>query len=162
MMSTVARAGLDVPTTNVTGTQVELPGGVYPVEFASGTVYIHGSGETNILRVDIAKTGPQHMRGLMYRTDLAESAGMLFVYPLPHQGRFWMFDTFIPLSVAYADQNGTIFQIIDMMPCGENRTECEARSYTANRPFRFALEVNQGYFDRHGIRVGDRISYLAD
>ena len=140
--------------------RIELPNGIHPVEFTTTTVTIHSAGGVYNFQVEIAITGPQHRRGLMYRTELAESAGMLFVYPREHQGRLWMFNTYMPLSVAFADADGTIFQITDMEPCGElTRAECERRAYAAARPFRFALEINQGEFTRHGIRVGDRLSY---
>lgn len=143
--------------------RIELPNGVHAVDFSTATVSIHSAGGVYNFQVELAKTGPQHRRGLMYRTELPESAGMLFVYPREHQGRLWMFNTYMPLSVAFADADGTIFQMTDMQPCGElSRAECESRAYAAARPFRFALEVNQGDFARHGIRVGDRLSYRPD
>lgn len=145
------------------GAPLALPAGVHPVEFGSGTVVIHSAAGRHAVQVEIARTGPQVQRGLMYRTTLPERGGMLFIYPKPHQGSFWMLNTLIPLSIAYADDHGVIFQITDMVPCGDiSAAECSRQSYPAQRPFRYALEVNRGYFSRQGVRPGDRIELLAD
>jgi uncharacterized membrane protein (UPF0127 family) len=154
-------AAVDATTQN--GSQLVLPAGVQPVEFAAGEVIIKSATGTHSLRVEIAETGPQVERGLMYRTSLPENGGMLFIYPKVHRGSFWMFNTFIPLSVAYADERGVIFQIGDLVPCGNlSAAECAEQAYPARQPFRFALEVNQGYFERRGISVGDRLDYVRD
>lgn len=143
--------------------QLSLPAGVRPVEFAAGKVNIQSATGRHTLQVEIAETRRQIERGLMYRTSLPETGGMLFIYPKANKGSFWMFNTFIPLSVAYADEHGVIFQISDMVPCGNlPESECAKKTYPARQPFRFALEVNQGYFARRGISVGDRIEVVAD
>ena len=87
-------------------------------------------------------------QGLMHREHLPEDAGMLFIFPRREQRSFWMRNTLIPLSVAFLDDNGEILQIEDMRPKDETRI----RSKTM---VRYALEVNQGWFTRHGIEVGD-------
>ena len=98
----------------------------------------------------------------MYVYTLAEDCGMLFSYPWPLKGSFWMFNTYIPLSIAFADDAGVIFQIGDMLPCTNlTEDECSRQSYSAQRPFRYALEVNQGYFEQRHIRIGDRIRIEA-
>jgi uncharacterized protein len=145
------------------GGNFTLPAGVHPVAFGSGTVVIHSTAGRHALRVEIARTGPQVQRGLMYRTTLPERNGMLFIYPKPHHGSFWMLNTLIPLSISYADEHGIIFQITDMVPCGDiSAAECSRQSYPAQRPFRYALEVNRGYFSRQGVRPGDRIELLTE
>lgn len=142
------------------GSQLALPAGVQPVTFAAGMLSIQSATAVHTLRVEIAETSQQIERGLMYRSALPEDSGMLFVYSHVHRGSFWMFNTLIPLSVAYADERGVIFQIGDMVPCGRLAAEeCARQAYPARQPFRFALEVNQGYFARRGISVGDRIEY---
>jgi len=159
--SVCAQSQLGATPTN--STHLALPAAVHPVEFGTGTVLIHSSTGRHALRVEIARTGPQVQRGLMYRATLPESAGMLFIYPKPHQGSFWMLNTLIPLSIAYADERGVIFQITDMEPCGTiSAAECLTQSYPAQRPFRYALEVNRGYYSRQGIAPGDRIELVAD
>ena len=146
------------------GCALALPPGVSPVDFASGTVMVHTrSGITHRLAVEIAESDVQRERGLMYRTSLAAERGMLFVYPAAQVGGFWMFNTLIPLSVAYADADGVIVQITDMSPClSQEARGCPQDDYRAVAPFQYGLEVNQGYFAARGIGVGDRIEYQRE
>jgi len=107
-----------------------------------------------VVWVEIARTPEQHTRGLMFRKKLPEDAGMLFVYDKEDFRRFWMKNTYIPLSLAYIDSDGVIFQIEEMEPLDE-------MSVVSMRPARFVLEVNRGWFREHGVGIGDRISNLA-
>jgi len=107
-----------------------------------------------VVWVEIARTEKQHARGLMFRKKLPENAGMLFVYDKEDFRRFWMKNTYIPLSLAYIDSEGVIFQIEEMEPLDE-------MSVVSMRPARFVLEVNRGWFREHGVGIGDRISNLA-
>lgn len=151
------RNGVTV-TTTPNGSRLELPGGVPPIDFQPGVVEVHGNDQIVRLRVEMAETEAQRERGLMYRTSMPEDAGMLFVYPQEVEGGFWMYNTHLPLSVAYVDGEGTIFQITRMMPCpSEFASLCP--SYPAQRPFQYALEVNQDVFARHGIGPGARVTF---
>jgi uncharacterized protein len=143
------------------GSRLQLPAGVAPVAFGSGTAILHTrTGETHRLDIEIAETDTQRQRGLMYRASMPEESGMLFIFPEQREGGFWMFNTRIPLSVAYAGDDGVIFQIVDMDPCmSRTAAFCVRQDYLAQAPFRYGLEVNQGYFARRGIDVGDRIEF---
>lgn len=149
-------AGAAAVTPN--GSRLELPQGVQPVEFPVGTVQIQSGDTTHTLRAEFATTPAQRERGLMYRTSMPEDAGMLFIYPAEQEGGFWMYNTLIPLSIAYADENGVISQITQMEPC-ESPYASMCPTYPARVPFRYALEVNQGYYAARGIQAGDRILY---
>jgi uncharacterized protein len=143
------------------GSRLELPSGIEPVEFATGTLQIHGNEQVHTLRIEIAETDEQRERGLMYRTHMPEDAGMLFIYPSEVQGGFWMFNTHIPLSLAYLNRDRVIFQIVQMEPCeSEFATMCPA--YPSRRPYQYGLEVNQGYFEARGIAPGARIVFQRD
>jgi uncharacterized membrane protein (UPF0127 family) len=145
-------------STTPNGSRLELPAGVQPVDFAPGTVEIHtASGATHTLHVEIAENDAQRERGLMFRTAMPAEAGMIFIYPEQQpDGAFWMYNTRIPLSIAYADSAGVIATILEMEPCrSEYQTLCP--NYPAGAPFQYALEANQGYFMEHGVRPGDRI-----
>lgn len=102
------------------------------------------------LQAEIANDALSRSNGLMYRKSLPEFRGMLFVYNDPDRLRFWMRNTWIPLSIAFLDDDGTILQIEDMRPKDESHT-------LSKEMVRYALEVNQGWFERKGIRVGDTI-----
>ena len=87
----------------------------------------------------------------MFRESLGANRGMLFVFFEPTTSGFWMKDTLIPLSIAFFDRDGRIVDIVDMDPC--KREPC--RVYASDAPYVGALEVNQGFFERNGIEVGD-------
>ena len=109
------------------------------------------SGEKVEVRVEIADNASERARGLMHRTALAENRGMLFVFRREEWLSFWMKDTLIPLSIAFMDSDGRIVDIQDMKPLDD-----DPPSYVSARPARYALEVNQGFFEEHGVEVGDR------
>jgi uncharacterized membrane protein (UPF0127 family) len=116
------------------------------------TVTIDASGGEEVeVRVEIADDASERARGLMHRTALAENRGMLFVFPDEERLSFWMKNTLIPLSVAFMDSEGRIVDIQDMKPLDD-----EPPSYVSAEPARYALEVNQGFFEKRGIEVGDR------
>jgi uncharacterized membrane protein (UPF0127 family) len=154
----------NLPTTP-NGSTIALPEGVESIDFELGTVTITTDDATYTLTAEIAETPRQRQRGLMFRTSMPEDAGMMFVFQASQSGGFWMFNTILPLSIAYIDSSGTIVTIRDMEPCaGRTQTECsqEAAAYLASAPYRYALEVNQGYFDARDITVGDSVNYTTD
>ena len=105
-----------------------------------------------LLKVEIASTPETWRRGLMFRKSLPEDHGLLFIFPQATGSAFWMKNTYIPLSIAFADQNGKILRILDMEPC----TKDPCLTYYPGVAYRQALEVNQGWFARHGVKEGDR------
>jgi uncharacterized membrane protein (UPF0127 family) len=116
------------------------------------TVTIDSSGGGKVeLMVEIADDPPEQTRGLMERTALGEDRGMLFVYPDEQVRSFWMKNTLIPLSIAYIASDGSIVDLQDMKPLDDDPPH-----YVSAEPARYALEVNEGYFEKHGIKVGDR------
>ncbi|MDR3160907.1 MAG: DUF192 domain-containing protein [Spirochaetaceae bacterium] len=108
-----------------------------------------GGGEVSI-RAEIARTDEDRARGLMYRKQLPDGEGMLFVFDRDRILSFWMKDTVIPLSIAFIGYNGRILEIRDMQPR-------DLSSIRSGRAARYALEVPQGWFDRVGITAGDRL-----
>lgn len=115
------------------------------------------SGEEVEVRVEIADDPSEQSQGLMNRTSLGENRGMLFVFGNESTRAFWMKNTLIPLSIAYIDSEGRIVDIQKMEPAG-NQTVSDARlpRYVSAEPAQYALEVNQGFFEEHGVEVGDR------
>lgn len=120
-------------------------------------LHIGTGGGAVSLRVEIAATPSARARGLMGRAALATDAGMLFVYPQaqdPARG-FWMYRTRIPLDIAFLDADGRILLVLGMEPCRRLSWRCPR--YTPGVAYWAALEVNRGFFTRHGIGVGDRV-----
>ena len=112
--------------------------------------------ETVQVKAEIADDEAERRRGLMERTELAENAGMLFVFGREQELSFWMRNTRIPLSIAYIDANGRIVDIEDMEPFDDQTKHPSAE------PSKYALEVNQGFFEERSIEVGDRVEVPAE
>lgn len=93
------------------------------------------------------------MRGLMHREQLPEDQGMLFVFEAAQIQSFWMRNTFIPLDIAFIDANGKIIDVQRMEPLDETR------SYYSPAPVPYVLEVNAGWFERNGIKVGETVKF---
>ena len=110
-----------------------------------------------VLQVEIARTKAEREQGLMGRNRLGATAGMVFLYPEPRRGSFWMKDTLIPLDIAFYDGRGRILRMLTMQPC--RRDPCTL--YDPGVSFRAALEVKAGSFRRWGVRAGDRIVVRA-
>ncbi|TNF00004.1 MAG: DUF192 domain-containing protein [Gammaproteobacteria bacterium] len=108
--------------------------------------------------LEIARTFNERQRGLMERTRLAERTGMLFIYDQnrsPDHG-FWMYNTLIPLDIAYLSSSKRIVNIQTMTPCASSDSS-QCPTYPAGKPFRYAIEMNSGYFETNRIDVGDRL-----
>jgi len=104
----------------------------------------------HLIRAEVANTFDSRARGLMFRKTLGANSGMLFVFPDVSTHCMWMKNTYVPLSVAFMDEQGTIVSIHDMQPQNES-------SHCAAKPARFALEMNQSWFAQKGIKPGAKI-----
>jgi uncharacterized membrane protein (UPF0127 family) len=117
------------------------------------TLRIASAGGDVSLEAELAITETERSTGLMFRSDLEDGKGMLFVFDHDEVLSFWMKNTLIPLSIAFITYDGKILEIKDMQP--------EAlRSVESSRMVRYALEVPQGWFARAGIEAGDAVSGL--
>jgi uncharacterized membrane protein (UPF0127 family) len=111
--------------------------------------------------LELARTPAEHQRGLMFRDYLPPDSGMLFVYTFESRESYWMFNTLIPLSIAFIDRDGTIVDIQDMARLDDPSNESEAARfvYPSAAPYWYALEVNTGWFLEHGVGVGQQIMF---
>jgi uncharacterized membrane protein (UPF0127 family) len=126
--------------------------------FDSTRVRLLRQQDTLALQVELARSPEQKSMGLMERRRLAANAGMLFVYDSTQPGNagFWMYRTRIPLDIAFLDTLGVIRALRSMVPCPTTIAE-GCPSYTPDVPYQYALEVNAGFFTRHGVEVGQRL-----
>ena len=104
------------------------------------------------LYVEIADDAQEQRRGLTRVENLPADQGMAFVWTEPVEGTFWMKDTLIPLSIAFVDEGGRVVGIRDMPPCGSD----PCPHYGIDEPYVLAIEANLGWFDDHGVELGDR------
>jgi uncharacterized protein len=99
---------------------------------------------------EVAATEQTRELGLMHRRSMASHAGMLFVFDAPDAYCFWMKNTLIPLSIAFIDGDGVIVNIDDMAPQTET-------NHCATKPAKYALEMNQGWFQQNRIGAGAKV-----
>lgn len=95
-----------------------------------------------------AITYPEITNGLMFRKEMGENEGMLFVFREPHRASFWMKNTLLPLTCAYIDRKGVILEVRNMKPLDETPIE----AVTAE--VQYVLEMNHGWFERKGVKPG--------
>jgi uncharacterized membrane protein (UPF0127 family) len=109
------------------------------------------AGGRHVVAVEVARTEAEQQRGLMFRQELAEDAGMLFIFPGSARRAFWMKNTLIPLDMLFVDEAGVVAGIVRQ---AEPLT-LEPRD--PGVPCRFVLEVRGGWADRHGVEPGARL-----
>lgn len=103
------------------------------------------------IEAEVAADQTNRMQGLMNRRSMGANQGMLFVFQQKERHCMWMRNTFLPLSVAFLDEEGKIINVEDMKPQTDD-------SHCAARPARFALEMNLGWFSNRGLKPGQRIA----
>ncbi len=103
------------------------------------------------LSAQVAQTPEQRQIGLMFRKEMPQAEGMLFVFEQPSQQCFWMKNTMLPLTAAFVADDGTIVNLEDMKP---QTTE----SHCSLKPVRYVLEMNQGWFAKKGVKAGFKLA----
>ena len=99
----------------------------------------------------VAATPEQRSIGLMFRKEMPQHEGMLFIFEQPSVQCFWMKNTLLPLSIAFLADDGTVVNVADMKPQALD-------SHCSAKPVRYALEMNQGWFAKRGIKAGARLT----
>ena len=128
--------------------------------FAEAALSIeHPDGTTLCACVLEADTPAERSRGLMRVTDLEGYDGMLFVYREDVETRYHMRDTPRRLSIAWFTAAGAVVSVQDMAPCGDTG---DCPRYDAGAPYRFALEVFAGDFERLGVTSEATITRVDD
>jgi len=105
----------------------------------------------HLIDAQLAITPEQRTKGLMFRREMPQIEGMLFVFEQASSQCFWMMNTLLPLTAAFVADDGTITNLADMKPQTTN-THCSVK------PVRFVLEMNQGWFAKHGIKAGFKLA----
>ena len=125
---------------------------------APSSVAVCIDGHQQVIRAEIADTDASRARGLMMREQLGQHQGMWFRYTTERSGDsgFWMYNTWIPLDIAYLDNQQRIVKIIQMQPC-ESIDPSRCAVYRPNVPYYGALEMNLGYFADHQIKLGAKV-----
>jgi hypothetical protein len=105
----------------------------------------------HLIDTQVAATPEQRSTGLMFRRQMPQSEGMLFAFEQAEQQCFWMKNTPLPLTAAFVADDGTIVNLADMAPHSTD-------SHCSEKPVRFVLEMNRGWFAKKGIKAGFKLS----
>jgi len=111
------------------------------------TVAFSNDGKVASLNVEVAATPEAMQKGLMFRKQLAADSGMLFDFKTDTTTSFFMKNTSIPLSIAFINSAGKVLAINNMKPF-------DLTPVAPPGPYRYAIEVNQGWFKANGIKQG--------
>lgn len=104
----------------------------------------------HLIDTQVARTNAQRQTGLMHRPSMPQTEGMLFVFDEPATQCFWMKNTLLPLTAAFVADDGRIVNLANMKP---QTTD----SHCSTQPVRYVLEMNQGWFDKKGIKAGSKL-----
>jgi len=101
--------------------------------------------------VELAITPTQKQQGMMYRKELAEDRGMLFLFAYTGNQTFWMRNTYLPLDIIFIGEDLEIKGIV------ENAQPESESILTIDKPCRYVLEVNGGFCQKFGVKTGDKV-----
>ena len=105
----------------------------------------------HLIQVQLAQNFEQRQIGLMWRKEMPQNEGMLFVFEQPAMQCFWMRNTLLPLTAAFVSDDGSIVNLADMKPMNDD-------SHCSTKPVRFVLEMNQGWFAKRNIQAGFKLT----
>lgn len=114
---------------------------------------VKADGTRHSFSVELVDTDESRARGLMYRTDLADDAGMLFDFLSERPVSFWMMNTYIPLDMIFVAADGTVRNI------HANARPHDRTSIPSDGPVRFVLEIPGGRAAELGLAAGDRMEH---
>jgi uncharacterized membrane protein (UPF0127 family) len=107
------------------------------------------------IQAEVADTAEERSRGLMYREQLEEGEGMLFVFEEEAAHSFWMKNTLIALDIIWVGRNKKVVHVETTLPC----TTEACQSYVPNTPALYVVEANAGFAEDNGIEVGDAVEF---
>lgn len=131
-------------------------------EFPTTELTIKTANDEIELETEIADDEAERTQGLMHRGDLDDDRGMWFVFEDEALRRFWMKNTLIPLDIMFFNKDLELVRIVEgMQPCIPSEsapgsvTQC--LTYFSRVPAMYALEVNAGFVEKHGVEVGNTV-----
>lgn len=102
------------------------------------------------VRLEIANTANRRQQGLMFRANLEDQSGMIFIYPHSGNHRIWMKNTLIPLTVIWFDEQATVIEVQKLKPC----KQAICPSFGVQSSSRFIIEFNDKFND---LKLGDKL-----
>lgn len=130
-----------------------LPGSTVSAKPRLDKLWLETAGGAREIAIEVAETPEDAATGLMFRTALADTAGMLFPYPAPQEGNMWMRNTYIPLDMVFIRSDGVIHRIhANAQPLSEDIISSEGEVLAV-------LELAGGAAARFGLKAGDKVRH---
>jgi uncharacterized membrane protein (UPF0127 family) len=108
------------------------------------------------LEVEVAATEEQRAKGMMFREQMGEGEGMLFIFPDEDERRFWMHNTLLPLDMFFIDAHWNVVGVVhDAEPL------TDTSRYVPGKKSQYVLDVNGGFARRHGFAKGQKLRFIA-
>ncbi len=124
-------------------------------QLVRGKLEIGAPGATPVkLTVEIAAKDSERQKGLMFRKQLADDEGMIFLFPTERYNSFWMHNTLIPLDMFFIDSDWNVVGVV------ENATPQTDDPRRVDRMSRYVLEVKAGFAARHGLGAGAQVKFM--
>ena len=150
-------AAATTSTSTISAVTSTAAGGTAPVGFGTIAVAIRAAGgASKTFCLWLAATDAERQKGLMGVTDLDGKSGMIFTFPGDTNEKFWMYQTVMPLSIAFFDSTGAFVSSTEMAPCPGASNTCP--DYPAAGKYRDAIEVPQGGLAALGIGPGSALT----
>ena len=108
-----------------------------------------------VVQMQIAAQVEEMQKGLMFRQSMGADEGMLFIYPAPTQMGFWMRNCEFIQNIGFFDAGGVLKETYEMYPHDERTVSSHAHD------LQFALEMNQGWYERNGLKPGAKLDLRA-
>ena len=108
-----------------------------------------------VVRVELARNDEQRTRGLMFRRELPQDQGMLFVFDETSEHSFWMHNTLIPLDLIFLAEDRRVVGVV------ANAAPQTDTQRTVKKPSRYVVEVSGGEAAAHGIAPGTPAVFVA-
>lgn len=143
-----ADAGTKAPAQAAAAAAVHPVSGlqISPVTITSGKV-------AHVFKSEIARTSAEQAKGLMFRTELGDDEGMIFLRNPPDVAAFWMRNTVIPLDIIFIGLDRRIMNI------AANARPYDETPLPAAGPALAVFEINGGLAARLGIKPGDKVDW---
>ena len=119
------------------------------------SVYLRGDWGQARFSVELADSGDERARGLMFRESLSRSSGMLFIYPTPRTVSFWMQNTLIPLDMIFVDTSGTVRKV------HRSSIPRDTTGISSDSQIVAVLEISGGLSEAMGISPGTVLHHPA-
>lgn len=158
LFATLSLAGCTMPANGGSQAIQCTPGtraGQSPAGLEQVTLCVTSKSKTHSFTVEMARTSLQQAKGLMFRTELADNAGMVFPFPEPRMASFWMKNTVIPLDIIFVRADGTIESI------AANTEPYSTTPVASGAPVTAVLELRGGLSAQLGIVAGDKVQWTA-